>query len=505
MPSHKRTFDEFAEPFPPFQWGRPYSHNNKADGKLRLNSEPLKPNKRPLYNYITTRTFDQLNTVWNNYLRHGRDPETPINGLTNDIHPVFRNICRCKFTRQCFCLGPEGRYEFENEFQRVQVPEIASPAPSKNFVVRAMMQLATRLIVSDEALSFWSALMDCGIGGLAFHAHPRRHLSTEQKNATLRRLRLFATRIVIHFREFSHLHKRPFEDVGLIIAFTEKRRVRDGPWFAHIFVDVERINGYDFSASKSSYDQTPVGDLRRAIVCGAATLCHEVAHAFAFLQVQTELEPIFNNEPFAEVGHAFENFLFGGIVAYSPGGFWLRQWPPMGMLTGSSSRSFRRKPIWASNTRTMPGPQWVDEEVYARLLNDQHWEDEEVVFGLRRCKPFKKMWLRPYRESPMTPCDYKHFRTGYLEAPLRGNQAKRRRLAGTRGGCWRWEDNRRVMHSTIEKSRRVCWIRSKGKMEKRKEKFHERALQCLNQAWVELLNPFPVNTFLRASRLTRSW
>jgi hypothetical protein len=115
--------------------------------------------------------------------------------------------------------------------------------------------------------------------------------------------------------------------------------------------------------------------------------------------------------------------------------------------------------------------------VYGRLLYDHFWDSERVERGKRRCKPFKKTWLRPYHEVPTTAQEWNHFSTGYFPAPRRENQAKRRRLAGTtHGECPRWEDIRRATLSTSEKSQRVQWLRRKEKMEERREEFNERQL-----------------------------
>lgn len=261
-------------------------------------------------------------------------------------------------------------------------------------------------------------------------------------------------------------------------------------------MDVQHINGYDSSAP--NYDQLTVSDLGRNIIRSAVVLCHEVAHAIAYFEVQSYTEPRFNNEPFAEIGHAFENYVFGGTlgVRESRGGLWIRQWPALGRMNGYTTRVFPRG-IYASTLQ--PGDQWLDEAMYVRFLNDQFWDTETAAPGSRRCKPFKKSWLRPYHEVPKTPQEYNSFTTGHMEAPLRGNQAKRRRLAGTRLAgttreeCPRWEDKRRTMQSTIEKSSRVQLVRRKEKKEKRKERFHEREQLRLNQVWVDMLRQLPRN------------
>jgi hypothetical protein len=178
MAPHKRSFDEFAEPLPPLKWGRPYLHNNKPNGTPLHPLEPIKPNMMPFYNHATKETPDQHATV-NNFIIHGMNPERFISRLTNEIHPIFRKICRCKFTHDYLCLNPEIRYNFEKRVQPVQVPEIASPIPPDNFIVRTMVQLATHILTSDDSLQFISALMDCGWNGVHFHVHSRKHLSAE--------------------------------------------------------------------------------------------------------------------------------------------------------------------------------------------------------------------------------------------------------------------------------------------------------------------------------------
>jgi hypothetical protein len=472
MPARKRSFDEFAAPLPRFKWGAPYLHNNKPDGTPRYSSESIKPNMKPNYIHALKRSHDQLATV-KAFLDHGVDPEKLISGLTNKIHTIFRQNCRCKYTKDCCCLWRMRRNFPEKKIRLVQVPEIASPAPRDNFFVEAMMRLATKWINSDPGRQFVSALMDCGPGGQEFHASPRKHLSAEREGAVIVRLLDIAPRVFVHFREFSKMEDRP----GGENLLGYMRRQWEPPGSAHIVMNVEKILGYDSSAP--NYDQHTVNDLRRSIIRSAGTLCHELAHAISFLEVHVPLEPKFNNERFAEVGHAFENYLFGGTLNDTKlGGLWLNQWPAAGRLSGYEGGGLFRNPIYAHNAPPIRGGQLVDPKVYGRLLSDHFWNSKKDEPGdrRRRCKPFKKTWLRPYYEAPRTVQEFIHFFTGYGIPPLRENQAKRRRLVGTRGECPRWMDKRTTVPSTIEKSRRVQWLRRKEKMEERKDEFHEREL-----------------------------
>jgi hypothetical protein len=495
MPSHKRSFDEFAEPLPPFKWGRPYEHNNKTclathqhnnvtgvTTRLEVKQiEPIEPIMVPLYDHATKRPLYQHATV-KNLTNHGIPHKRFISGLTNKIHPIFRRVCCCKFTNDRFCLHRDARPVRGKNTRAVPVPEIASPLPSDNFVIGTIMQLATRILTSDESLQFISALLDCGKKGVQFHVRPRERLSAERKQATLARLVSYVDRIAIHFREFSRKDTKP---PGGLLAYTTKLITRHRRRPPHIIVDVEQIKGYDSGAA--GYDQLVAGDLRRTIVRSAIVLCHELMHAITWLEVQAKDEPKFNNEPFAEVGHAYEGFVLGGLI-FAPltsGSIWLRQWPPMGRLNGYK---VFRKGIYS--TAPQPGAQWVDETVYVEFLKDQFWDTEtKAPPANRRCKPFKKLWLRTHHETPRTLQEFTYYASGYEEPPVRGNQIKRRRLADTETECWRWKDDQKALLSTggTLTSRRIRSVRCKVKKQKQKDEFHEREQMRLNQAWVNLV------------------
>lgn len=385
-PSHKRSFDEFAEPLPPFKWGRPYLHNNKPDGTYRRNTDSIKPTTAPNYIHAFKRTLDQLETV-QMFRHHGVDREKLVSGLTNEIHPVFLKICCCKYTMGC-CRIAEIRFVYPGyKIPLVEVPAIASPAPSDNFFVRTIMQLATRWILSDPGLQFVSALMEYGRGGKKFQADPRKHLSTERKQAVLRQLLLHAPQVTVHFREFSYLEGSAFRKAAL--GYTYCQCI--APWSAHIVIDVEKMQGYDPSAP--NYDQHTVNELRHSIIRNAGTLCHEFAHAIAFLELQTLIEPEFNNEPFAEAGHAFENFLWGGTLVGPSGsdGLWLHRWPPAGRLSAYNGNGVFRTGIHAPEAIPAPGGQWVEPQVYGRLLHDHFWDSERVERG--------QAWLQAFQED----------------------------------------------------------------------------------------------------------
>jgi hypothetical protein len=446
----------------------------------------------PLYNHAMKGPPDQHATI-KNIIDNGMDPEKFISGLTNKIHPIFRKICRCKFTHDDLCLALGERPL--GVLKEVPVPEIASPLPSSNFVVRTIMQLATRILTSDESLKFISALIKCGKKGMEFHVHPRERLSAEQKQATLDRLVSYVDRIPVHFRDLSHTVRFEGKKVT-VLGYTTCRVVRDKARYPHITIGAEQISGYDSSAP--GYGQLTVCELRRTIVRSAMTLCHEVIHAIRWLEgePQTPLEPRFNNESFAELGHAFENFVLGGQIVspMASGGIWIRQWPHPYRLTGFS-RVFAAPVIVPM---PCPGDQWVEESVYVQFLKDQFWNTETAASAGRRCKPFKKMWLRSHHEIPRTVEELLHYTSGYREGPYPNNQRKRRRLADTKTESWRWNDNRKPMLSTGGSltSRRIRSVRCKEKKERLEDEFyetqqkiidefHEREKLRLNQAWVD--------------------
>jgi len=464
---------------------------HKADGTPRLQAEQADVVMIPCDDHARKTAWGERNII-QDCLRHGVDPEGEINQLTNDIHPIFHTICRCKFTLLRFCPCTHARMGFKMKTEPVPVPEIASPAPSDNYVVRAILQLATRMLTDDSALPFLFGLMEHGKNGLDFHAHPRRHLSAEKKEATLQRLRQHAPMIFIHFREFSQLDASAFKKGSN--GYTTRRPRKGVPFHCDIVMDTEKIIGYNFSASRSSCDVLTTGELKRSIICSASTLCHEVVHAFCYLEIQASAEPRFNGERFAEVGHAFENFLLGGKPLADRNGLYLLEWPQVHRLSDYKNMPWGQ-PIYAYTVDFRMYPPWVEETAYWYFLTDNFWDEKGAESSSRRRKPFKKMWLRPYHEVPTTVDEYDWFSSPYGDVPLRENQAKRRRLADTWGENWRWEDNRKVTSSTTEKSSRMSRNRRKKKMKTRKEEFHARELLRLNQAWVDLLSPFPVNAF----------
>jgi hypothetical protein len=257
MPSHKRSFAEFAEPLPPFKWGRPFEHNNKTfvatcihnskTGVTRFLKKkkivPIKPIIVPLYNHTLKGPPDQVTTI-RNIIDKGMNPEDFISGLTNKIHPIFRRLCRCKYTHDEFCLPVRERYHgvYYAKLWPVPVPQIASPHPKDNFVVRTMMQLATRILTSDDSLLFISALIACGKKGVKFHFHPRERLSAERKQATLDQLVSYVDRIVIHFKEFSRQETRTNIDIEGVLAYTMPPVVRGTNRSPYIVMDVEELN-----------------------------------------------------------------------------------------------------------------------------------------------------------------------------------------------------------------------------------------------------------------------
>jgi hypothetical protein len=79
--------------------------------------------------------------------------------ITNDIHPIFRddNICVCPY-KDTYCMAPHFADNPEVLAWRAKAPQTNSPyieGFKENILVRTIFQLATRMILHDDALPFW--------------------------------------------------------------------------------------------------------------------------------------------------------------------------------------------------------------------------------------------------------------------------------------------------------------------------------------------------------------
>ena len=114
--------------------------------------------------------------------------------LTNDIHPIFRaeNICMFPY-KDNYCMAPHFADHPEKLIGKAKAPQMNSPYVEgfkDNVVVRTIFQVATRMLLHDDALPFWAGLMDAvdweaDEPSISFKVHPRRRLSKDRKQRTL--------------------------------------------------------------------------------------------------------------------------------------------------------------------------------------------------------------------------------------------------------------------------------------------------------------------------------
>jgi hypothetical protein len=191
---------------------------------------------------------------------------------------------------------------------RAKAPQMNSPhieGFKDIIVVRTIFQLATRMILHDDALPFWAGLMDAvdwnaDTANVSFKVYPRRHLDQAHKARTLQHLENFAANHVrFHF-------KARHKDDGSLESFEGEcepvRVLDDDPvvatcagamkyygWregkptivhrqqeFSHITINLAK-----FLPTRPLEDllSMTVTDLKVRMVDDAMKLCHELGHA----------------------------------------------------------------------------------------------------------------------------------------------------------------------------------------------------------------------------------
>jgi hypothetical protein len=431
--------------------------------------------------------------------------------LTNDIHPMFRaeNICVCPYEGK-YCMVPHFADYPEELIGKAKAPQTNSPC-IKDFtdgvLVRTIFQLATRMLLHDDALPFWAGLMDAfdhDADGpyISFHVNPRRRLSKEDKERTLEHLEDFAAEhIRLHFQarqsddgsmwdcEAETTAEPVLKDDPLYPACIEAREWKFYGWrdgkpiivdrqqdFAHITINLTR-----FMPTRPLEDllTMTISEMKIRMFCSASTLCHELAHTLEQQNCDHDYfnAPAMNLECVVETGFSFTNFLHGGLLeCYEKSHeFAFLPWPcqdtvdlyiedgtPMQWVRLCDAGPERLFPIKARQI-----------EVF---LEQSFWDDPTPPAGC-----WKKMWLKPHVELALDEDDFEYFTTGDT-LPYQP-QLKRRRFSDAT------KERRRVRRANAAWKKRNAvrfrWHRSKDVSEERKEEFHEREKERLNQLWVE--------------------
>jgi hypothetical protein len=427
--------------------------------------------------------------------------------LTNDIHPIFGddNICVCPYEETC-CMAPHFADNPEVLAWRAKAPQTTSPyieGFKDNVVVRTTFQLATQMILHDDALPFWAGLMDAVEWGadnanISFKVHPHRQLDQARKERTLRHLENFAANhIRFHFKarhnddgslesfEDECEPVRVLDDDPVVATCADAWKYygwRDGKptvvhWqqeFSHITMNLAK---YLPTRSLEELLSLTVSDLKVRMVDDAMKLCHELAHALEQHNCDHDFfrAPPMNDEIVVETGFSLQSYLFGGVLSHYSNfdGIYLLPWPCQ--ITVDCYKEEGEILRWvrfgdAGPERCLPlNPRQV--EVF---LEQSFWDDPTPPAGC-----WKKMWLKPHVEIALDKDDFKYFTTGDTR-PYQP-QAKRRRLSD----ATMERQRARIANEGWKKRNAVKfrWHRSKGVSEERNDAFHEREKERLNQFW----------------------
>ncbi|KAM0716666.1 hypothetical protein Q7P37_008111 [Cladosporium fusiforme] len=447
MCNTKRTFADFSTPLSPF---KPTAELIASPGSLEYSESTSSDAGEFFSSTNPSEVSDDQNSepYIGSLIAAGSDVGeilARICTLTNEIHPIFRdeNICACEYKDIGCCLFPYYATHRPEDLGFDKAPRIDSPYPKDNPIARAILQLATNIITSKDALPFWAGIIECGLSqdpSNIFRVHPRKHLSPEREKETLQHLREFSHHIRIHFRAleqdlmgFQSTYYVEDDDpdyddkllchpdgnctpqcpVASYGQVNGKRAIVNYP-FQHIFLNTSRVFGFD----RQDWDWVTVTEVKESIAHAAITLSHELSHALTKLYNGNRPDPLMNDEPTAETGFSLEAHLFGGALHYETTKITkIVQWPNIATwedynTSGSSMRTtaFGKLP-W-------PRTWLVDAERISRLTEQRFWDDGST-HGL-----YKKLWLRPYHETPRQLDEYMQFSSGH-EPPVEASNKQK--------------------------------------------------------------------------------
>ena len=145
------------------------------------------------------------------------DIKSRICTLRNELHPLFKedNICVCKHENAKLCLHPT--YSSVSELTKGTKGslELNWAPPLENLLLRAMMQLASRIITDKDSLGFWAGIIKAAEGPESEKHHyyvPARRLDTPENallgKKVLDHLLKVADNIRFHFKAFQDLRYR---------------------------------------------------------------------------------------------------------------------------------------------------------------------------------------------------------------------------------------------------------------------------------------------------------
>jgi hypothetical protein len=152
--------------------------------------------------------------------------------LSDELHPLFHenNICACKHENEKFCLDPTYASILKLTKGTPGYRELSWAPPLENVVLRAIMQLTSRIITDKDTLPFWAGIIKASEGPELevkhFHVPARRSKTSENARSekeTLDHLAKVAGNVRFHFKAFQDLRHRiesncETDEMGFMIA-----------------------------------------------------------------------------------------------------------------------------------------------------------------------------------------------------------------------------------------------------------------------------------------------
>ncbi|KXT03820.1 hypothetical protein AC578_8953 [Pseudocercospora eumusae] len=234
-------------------------------------------------------------------------------------------------------------------------------------LLKPAIVLFEKLITSPRALNFWHALL-----------HSRR----TQSNVN-RQQRILPQSLPLSPQKIAHIHKSLKEtSKHFIIILCTPNNIEltgDGVTFtlsSHPSTLV--VIAITFSALTLALSTTSFLEIQKHYLRVALTLTHEFAHAFQLIHNPDDIEPFFNDDPFAELGFALLNWLMGGDAGYQipeTAGFVVRR-----AGTHEVWKKYEKAGTPFAITERLPRrEQWVmPDEWVGEFFTRRFWEEDVV-------------------------------------------------------------------------------------------------------------------------------
>lgn len=335
-------------------------------------------------------------------------------GLTNELHPMFaeENFCACRHRDQRYCYIPI-RMEAALAVNTGGALTPIWEHPHDSFIIRSILQLATRIVTHPDTLPFWDALItnDQPLEDQEIVCHVRHNEKPNLKEVRQvdQELKEAASHVRFHFKKFVHLDppevgENPDDGGSAVYYLVEEDHPANVPgkasklvysWknggpavdediFTHIWINTSGIESFDLTSDQ--WMDHSMSFIRRHAVHTAAVICHELAHAIVNRHFEHR-DPYFNDETLLEPGYALENFVFGGRMDVDDDDLWIIPWP--------DRESAEKYPRRGSGIHAAALPPKIlhilEKDDWESVLRDEFWDEE----GYREGR-IKKLWLRKY-------------------------------------------------------------------------------------------------------------